>query len=408
MDAVTINQGCSQKYVEVLGLKVLSDCDDIGVVLSIANYMKRKFETIEVKWSTMTVASIGRLLRKKGVPSTEMRGIFKDIETQICRKLYRGQVVNEEEHETLGWAELDGNLVFKADAIYTVTGKRLSTYAGSFNIQSSGSLEVFVDMLITHVVGNIPLSAICCMAAAATVLPYANEVWRVAICNPIIHLVGNSSTGKSTGAYLFIAFGGSPEGVGAMMLSFLATPNALVQQIGGNQGYPCAIDEFSTGGGKKFWSDFVYTLANGLGKARCCAGGSKVSQASTFSTVFLTTGEAGILSRCNKNEGVRARLFEFNVDSWTRSADESNYIKKICKANFGFVTPLIAQELLANGDIWYEHFRDWRHIIKAQIAEDKLILGIGDRITDVVALFMVSCEIVNSVLRICLDVEGVF
>lgn len=408
MDAVTINQGCSQKYVEVLGLKVLSDCDDIGVVLSIANYMKRKFETIEVKWSTMTVASIGRLLRKKGVPSTEMRGIFKDIETQICRKLYRGQVVNEEEHETLGWAELDGNLVFKADAIYTVTGKRLSTYAGSFNIQSSGSLEVFVDMLITHVVGNIPLSAICCMAAAATVLPYANEVWRVAICNPIIHLVGNSSTGKSTGAYLFIAFGGSPEGVGAMMLSFLATPNALVQQIGGNQGYPCAIDEFSTGGGKKFWSDFVYTLANGLGKARCCAGGSKVSQASTFSTVFLTTGEAGILSRCNKNEGVRARLFEFNVDSWTRSADESNYIKKICKANFGFVTPLIAQELLVNGDIWYEHFRDWRHIIKAQIAEDKLILGIGDRITDVVALFMVSCEIVNSVLRICLDVEGVF
>ena len=132
MDAITINQGCSQKYVEVLGLKVLSDCDDIGVVLSIANYMKRKFETIEVKWSTMTVASIGKLLRKKGVPSTEMRGIFKDIETQICRKLYRGQVVNEEEHETLGWAELDGNLVFKADAIYTVTGKRLSTYAGSF------------------------------------------------------------------------------------------------------------------------------------------------------------------------------------------------------------------------------------------------------------------------------------
>ena len=79
MDAITINQGCSQKYVEVLGLKVLSDCDDIGVVLSIANYMKRKFETIEVKWSTMTVASIGKLLRKKGVPSTEMRGIFKDL-----------------------------------------------------------------------------------------------------------------------------------------------------------------------------------------------------------------------------------------------------------------------------------------------------------------------------------------
>lgn len=408
MDAITINQGCSQKYVEVLGLKVLSDEDDIGVVLSIANYMKRKFETIEIKWSTMTVASIGKLLRKKGVPSTEVRGIFKDIETQICRKLYRGQVVDDEEHIVLGWAELDGNLVFKADAIYTADGVKPSNYAGSYDIQSSGSLDNFVNMLITHVIGNIPLSAICCMAAAATVLPYANDVWKTSLYNAICHLVGNSSMGKSTAAYLFVALGSSPEGDGSMMLSFLATPNALVQQIGGNQGYPCAIDEFSTGGGKKFWSDFVYTLANGLSKARCIAGGSGVSAIQRFSTVFLTNGEASILSRCNKNEGVRARLFEFNVDAWTRSAEESNYIKKICKANFGFVTPLIAQELLANGDIWYEHFRDWRHIIKAQIAEDKLILGIGDRITDVVALFMVSCEILNSVLSICLDVEGVF
>ena len=263
-------------------------------------------------------------------------------------------------------------------------------------------------MLVTHVIGNTPLSAVCCMAAAATVLPYANEVWKVAICNPIIHLVGNSSTGKSTAAYLFVALGSSPEGDGSMMLSFLATPNALVQQIGGNQGYPCAIDEFSTGGGKKFWSDFVYTLANGLSRARCIAGGTGVSAIQRFSTVFLTNGEASILSKCNKNEGVRARLFEFNVDAWTRNAEESDYIKMVCKANFGFVTPMIAQELLANGDVWHEHFKDWQHIIKARIKEEKLILGIGDRISDVVALFMVSCEIVNSVLRICLDVEGVF
>lgn len=176
MEAVTINQGCSQKYVEVLGLKVLSDEDDIGVVLSVANYTKRKFETIEVKWSTMTVASIGKLLRKKSVPSTEVRGIFKDIETQIFRKLYRGQVVDEEEHNVLGWSILDGDLVFKADTVYTANGKKSSIYAGSFNIVSSGSLDNFVNMLITHVIGNIPLSAICCMAAAATVLPYANDV----------------------------------------------------------------------------------------------------------------------------------------------------------------------------------------------------------------------------------------
>lgn len=408
MDAVTLNQGYSQKMVEVLGLKVLSDADDIGIVLSIANFAKRKFDTVQVKRSEMSVASIGRLLKKKGVPSTNLREIFKDIERQINRRLYNGQVVEEEEHLVLGWSEIDGDLAFKADAVYTSNGTKPSSYAGSYDIQSSGSLNALVDMLIKCVIGNTELSAICCMAVAATVLGYANEVWKTAIYNPICHLLGNSSTGKTTAACLFVAFGASPEGLGSMMLSFLATPNALIRQICGNHGYPCAIDEFSTGGGKKIWSDFVYILSNGLSRARCIAGGSGVSAVQTFSTVFLTTGEAGILSRCNKNEGVRARLFEFNVDAWTSSAEESNFIKKICKSNYGFVTPLIAQELFQNGDEWYEHFKDWQDIIKAQIAEDKLILGIGDRITDVVALFMVSCEILNSTLHICLNVEDVF
>lgn len=408
MDAVTLNQGYSQKMVEVLDLKVLSDADDIGIVLSIANFARRRFDTVQVKRSEMSVASIGKLLKKKGVPSTDLRGIFKDIEKQVSRRLYNGQSIDEEEHLILGWAELDGDLTFKADALYKATGKKPSNYAGRYNIASTGNLAAVVNMLVKCVVGNTELSAVCCMAVAATVLSYANNVWKTAIYNPICHLLGNSSTGKSTAAYLFVAFGASPEGIGSLMLSFLATPNALVQQICGNQGYPCAIDEFSTGGGKKFWSDFIYTLANGLSRARCIAGGSGVSEVQTFSTVFLTTGEASILSRCNKNEGVRARLFEFNVDAWTSSAEESNYIKKICKDNFGFVTPLIAQELLWNGDEWYEHFKDWQSIIRAQIAEAKLILGIGDRITDVVALFMVSCEILNSVLRICLDVDAVF
>lgn len=408
MDVVSVNQGCNMKFVEVIGLKVLSDEDDIGVVLSIANFLKRRFETVEVKRSEITIASIGRLLKKKGVPSTNFREIFKDIERQVSRRLYNGQIVDEEEHLVLGWSEIDGDLAFKADAVYTSNGTKTSDYAGSYKIKSAGSLGAFVNMLVRCVVNNINLSAICCMAAAATVLGYANEVWKTAIYNPICHLLGNSSTGKSTAACLFVAFGCSPEGIGSLMLSFLATPNALVQQVCGNQGYPCAIDEFSTGGGKKFWSDFVYILSNGLSRARCIAGGSGVSAVQTFSTVFLTTGEAGILSRCNKNEGVRARLFEFNVDSWTSSADESNFIKKVCKDNFGFVTPLIAQELLQNGDLWYEHFKDWQDIIKAQIAEDKLILGIGDRITDIVALFMVSCEILNSTLHICLNVEDVF
>lgn len=241
-----------------------------------------------------------------------------------------------------------------------------------------------------------------------TVLPYANQYWGVVLYNPINHLMGDSTTGKSTAAILFASFCGSPVGVDGFCLSFLGTSNAIVKMIGENHGCPCAIDEFSIAMSRADWTDFVYTLANGRGRARCVAGGSKVQKVEQFETVFLTTGEISILNKCNKNEGIRARLLEFQIESWTRSAKEADRIKEVVKDNYGLITPLIAEELLMSGKYWGERFAEWRKTVKDRIEAENLLLGIGDRLSDFVALYMVSCEILCRILNICMDIESVF
>ena len=194
-----------------------------------------------------------------------------------------------------------------------------------------------------------------------------------------------------------------------MLLSFLGTTNAIVKQIGANHGYPVAIDELSLDGGKTFWSDFVYTLADGKGKARCAAGGTKVQQIDKFETVFLTAGEMGMMQKCNQNGGVKARLFEYQVDSWTRSAEEADAIKEFAVKNYGILTPLIAKELLADTTgYWLRRFNCWRKRIKEGIKSDQLILGIGYRIADVMSLYMTACEILAKVAGVEMAVEEVY
>ena len=55
-----------------------------------------------------------------------------------------------------------------------------------------------------------------------------------------------------------------------------------------------------------------------------------------------------------------------------------------------------------------ERFAEWRKTVKDRIEAENLLLGIGDRLSDFVALYMVSCEILCRILNICMDIESVF
>lgn len=380
------------------------DDNNTGVVLSVLNRITGLYDEETILLTELNPSVLGNLLARKGYINVNVKLLCSHIKKQISEMLNitrNASVILS--HRTLGW---HGGQ-FKADKIYGVDEVIDSTYTGMVSIESDGTLDAFVEMLKECVQSNVAMEAICAMAASATVLPFANSRWGVSISNPVIHFVGTSSMGKTTATFLFVAFGSAPEETGSLLLTYMSTENALLGQIGKTKGYPIAIDELSTAG-RKALTQLVYTLSNGQGRARCTAGGLKIEGDNNFSTVFLSNGEASLTAHCSKTEGIKARLFEFTNVAWTRSASEASMIKAVAKANFGKVTPLVAQELLRNGDDWKPHFEDWCKSVKRKMQDDKIILGVGDRISEVVALFMTSAEILNSVLKVEFDISGIF
>lgn len=283
--------------VSVVGIVHHSEENDAYVELKVFNNVTHEFDTEELSLANLGSKTFKRLLVGKGYSQKVAKAMGETVQKNVYAILAlddRSQI--KEAHTALGWFRIDGGMVFKADQIYNLSEAINSEYIGKYTIVSQGSLAAFRQMLDDYVKENTALKAVCGMAVAATVLPFANLMWGAGIDNLINHLMGTSSTGKSTAAMLFVAFGSVPFGLNSMILTFLSTDNALLSQVSDINGYPVAIEELSTSGGKKL-TELMYSLANGSGKIRCVAGGTGLSKESRFSTVFLSNGETSTALR---------------------------------------------------------------------------------------------------------------
>lgn len=99
--------------------------------------------------------------------------------------------------------------------------------------------------------------------------------------------------------------------------------------------------------------------------------------------------------------------FKIMLDSYTRNAEESDFIKETVCNNYGVLTPLIAQELMCNSEKWNKCKLYWKGALKKRISEEKIILNTADRIVDYVALFAMSCSLLSTVVGIEFDVDKV-
>ena len=398
------------RFVEVDGIIVV-EAVNVCVRILFKNAATGKVAVEVIPREKLTKSYLRRRMLKNGVVEIDADIAYRHIMSQTNKLLVLSEMGNTvaifQEHLSLGWSAIEGGLAFKADAIYKEDGVVVSAYTGSVNIQSGGSLQAFVDMLKVVLKDNIPMQSIVAMASAATVLPFANAMWGTKIDNPINHIYSTSSMGKSTAAELFVALGSSPSKNDGFMLTFSSTNNALMKQVEGIMGYPVAVDELSSST-RKALTEMVYTLANGTGRVRCTAGGMEITESRSYQTVFLSTGESGMVRKCVKTEGISARVFEFGNIFWTTSAEESEQISEVAKKNYGVVTPAIAQELLRNGDKWKLAFATWLLCIKERIKAEKLIIGVGDRVANIIALYMASLEILNTIFQLDYDIVGVF
>lgn len=310
-------------------------------------------------------------------------------------------------HNGLGWIDYRNNTCFRANDIFEKNEVIKSNYKGTMDITPVGELSNISTLIKDVIYGNIPMESIIAIAVAATLLPFADECWGYRIYNCIVHLMSTTSVGKSTAAILLTAFGSNPDEGAGFLLSHLDTQNALIRNIGDNRGIPVAVDEFSVGS-KKDFSEVVYTLAMGKEKDRLKAGGIDIHKGNRFSTIVLSNGEVSILDYCSENQGLKARVIQIEGEDYTRSAEESDEIKRVMRKNYGLVTPLVAQELLENGGIWREKFEYWLISIKKDVEDKKIVLSIADRLSIYLALFMVSVEIAEKVLSVSLHQNEIY
>lgn len=402
------------KPVEVQNL-VLVENEGVNIILQISSLAKAQMVEETVPLIDFSPAVLERILRKNG-------GYFKDIKSSYryvmqCvenvllfntkLKMEGKPALVEQCYKDLGWAVLDGQLVFKGDQVYAKDSTIFSTYAGRRDIFPSGDVEAVIGLLRENIVGNTPMEAVLCMGVAATALPYANLFWDVHVYNPICHLVGDSTTGKSTATDLFVSLGGNPQGRNSNLLSFSSTVTAILRNVAGVRGFPVGIDEFSATSRKEF-SEFIYTLSNGQQLERC-TGVWTAKIVEGCETVILSNGESDILSRCSQNTGLRVRLFEFQIEeTWTRNAQESETIKAVVSRNYGWITPMVAQELLRNGGTYRKVFKEWVSRVRLEVQRKEIKLICSDRIANTIALFMTSCELAIDVLGLSIDIKKVF
>ncbi len=137
-------------------------------------------------------------------------------------------LINEEKiikidqvHSQLGFGEHEGNIIYKA---HNSIGTE-STYRGNFYIKPRGDKQVWLTMLESEVLGNSNLELICSISLTSLLIGFIGEEYLLETI--IVHLVGNSTTGKSTALRLAISFFGCVDvGNNSLFSTYNTTPNA--------------------------------------------------------------------------------------------------------------------------------------------------------------------------------------
>ena len=378
--------------------------------LEVLNCVLRKIDIVRIP-RDITPVLLKSVLCKHGALVSNINKTYEYLRTLEDVVLRENMHSEEEEnaitikyqHSKIGWGISAEGLTFYGDK--SIGALEDSQYTGDFAIAPHGKLQNYIKMLKNDVFSRTELSAIVSTGCAATVLGYMNRTFCMNMYNPIVYLFGSSSTGKTTAAQLVASLGGMPD-TGkneSVFLTFNGTWSSILKKLGCNNGYPICVDEFSMDRSTDISQD-LYALADGSEKARLTRSGSDFQKSSTFESVIVANGEGSILNKTNKNGGLYARLFELEMIPWTESAEQANRIKKIVSENYGFITPMIAERLLSftelEKELFLKNYDKWLNKFLKKATKENTSNSITSRVSGVLALFMISLELLLDILSI--------
>lgn len=398
----------THRPVSIVNIIILDE-DSIVITLRISNHFTKKTKDVEVRYDTLSAETLKQCVTKCGGVSTDWKDLYNLLMNDLKMYELNKSIKIMYGHTKLGWIKATDGMVFNHQQSIS-SNNQSSEYMGKVDIKPKGSLDNIIKMIQKWILSTPDwshLEATIAFSVASVVLPFAKLVWGKNMNNLILHLLGNSTTGKSTSLRLHTSLASNPfnEKYG-FWLNHQSSLVALIRRIGDNQGLPVSIDELSSGS-KKEYTEFVYSIGNGEEKDRLKAGGTALCDSANFSTVVLSSGEVSILDKCSANAGIRARCVEFRNVKWTDSKKQADAIYDCLRDNYGWVAPLVAKELLNNSDKWKARWDQIYNQIKSQMDEEKIRLPMGQRISEFVVLFTLAAEIANEVLRIKLNVDEI-
>lgn len=378
--------------------------------LSICNMLTGEYVTEYVAIDELNKEKFKKLILKNGGVCTCPDAQFKKLKSEYFKSLIDKSAHIIKIHKDLGWKNSNGTNVFLGHNKISLTGEE-SGYRGNIDVSPVGNTDELVAMIDKWIIGCSewsPLEAVISFSVAATILPFIRLVWGMELDNPIIHIIGGSTTGKSTALKMHVSFGSDfTNRKRSFLISFESSLVSIIHRIGQNWGFPVSIDELSAGS-RKSYDEFIYTLGNGEEKDRLKAGGIGLQESATFSTVVMTSGEISMHRKCSNNEGIRGRCFEIPNVHWTESKEQSVAIIECLRNNHGLITPLVAEEMLKNSDFWHDRWNEISNKVHSKILDDKVYVSITPRVADFVTLFTMAAEVVNKIFSIKLNVDAIF
>lgn len=301
-------------------------------------------------------------------------------------------------HTNLGFKLIDRELVFLGDKGYGLN----SMYNGEISIKPQGNFKKWLKMIQCEVLGNTGLETILAISAAGVLKDFLKNL--IDCTNPFVHLIGESSTGKSTAGLLAVSLGSSPNIADkSFVFTCASTQNSIMHSL--SNAYPVLLDEGSQLSGDK--TSFLYAVSNGKDKGRLTQE-MQLRDSNVFNTAVFLTSEKSILDECDKNNGLRVRILEFVNTTWTNSAESADNIKSVIRNHYGFGVPKIA-ELLMNCDIneivkWYNE--QVKEVYK-EMQKHGDLNDFSKRLAKNFALIICASEICNEALNLDLNSEAI-
>lgn len=296
-------------------------------------------------------------------------------------------------HSHLGFGLADGKLIFK----HAVAIGGDSKYEGKALIIPQGTLDEWMAVISKEVLGRPALELALVIGLAAPVASMIAKETQLEVI--VVHIYGDSSTGKTTAARVAVSpFGYPGTQEGGLIKNWNSTDNALIGQLRNIFGIPIAIDEASMR--ESISSKLIYTLASGRDKSRLQKTGEQQEPAQ-WEGVIISTAEHGLQEKSSKNAGIAVRLQEIGNVQWTESASNADVLKETLMKNYGHAGPLLVKHLLELGtETVVKMWREEKVSILEKISKPD---HFSSRLADRVAVLAVTAKLAKASLGLELN-----